>query len=151
MKSPDSQIKITAPNNWLEMWDGIKFMRKTQPAPVDTFGYGINKSGNVSIDLKAYHILINLMLSARTRDVVTDAATRYLITEQNLSVDTVLNTPEETLSEWISNVHFHRRKAKFIKETTQILKDKYQGKVPSDYEALIALPGVGQKMAHLVL
>ena len=91
-------------------------MRKILPAPVDSFGYGINKSGKeVSADEKAYHTLINLMLSARTRDVVTDTATRYLIHEKNLSVDTVLNTPEETLSEWISKVHFHRRKAKFIK------------------------------------
>ena len=126
-------------------------MRKAQPAPVDSFGYRINKSGKASADLKAYHILVNLMLSARTKDVVTDAATRYLIDQQSLSVDTILQTPEETLSEWISNVHFHNRKAKFIKKTTQILNDQYDGKVPSNYKALIALPGVGPKMAHLVL
>lgn len=42
-------------------------------------------------------------------------------------------------------------KAKYIKKATEILVEKHGGKVPAVYKDLIALPGVGPKMAHLVL
>lgn len=42
-------------------------------------------------------------------------------------------------------------KAKFIKKSTQILADKFDSRVPSNYKDLTSLPGVGPKMAHLVL
>jgi len=74
-----------------------------------------------------------------------------MVDEHNLSVDTILKTPEATLNQWISKVGFHNRKAKHIKEATKILKDTHEGRVPSNYDDLIALPGVGPKMAHLVL
>ena len=74
-----------------------------------------------------------------------------MVDEHNLSVDTIMKTQEATLNKWISKVGFHNRKAKHIKEATKILKDKHNGLVPSNYDDLIALPGVGPKMAHLVL
>ena len=91
------------------------------------------------------------MLSAQTKDEVTHATTQYMVENHNLSVKTILKTPEATLNKWISKVGFHNRKAMHIKKTTQILADEHKGKVPSDYDQLIALPGVGPKMAHLVL
>merc|ERR1712228_822979 len=76
---------------------------------------------------------------------------KYLVDEQSLSVDRIIKTPEATLAKWIEKVSFYNTKAKHIKLTTQILKEKHKGKVPSNYDELIALPGVGPKMAHLVL
>lgn len=35
--------------------------------------------------------------------------------------------------------------------TTQILVEKFDSRVPDNYKDLISLPGVGPKMAHLVL
>ena len=55
------------------------------------------------------------------------------------------------MNEWIKNVGFHNNKAKFIKKTTNILVEKFDSKVPDNYDDLISLPGVGPKMAHLVL
>ena len=98
-----------------------------------------------------FRILISLMLSARTRDEVTDAVMKVLIDKYSLSVDVILETPEATLATQIDRVGFYNQKAKHIKQATQIIKEKHRGKVPTKYDDLIALPGVGPKMAHLVL
>ena len=91
------------------------------------------------------------MMSSQTKDEITFSTLKSLVLDHNLSVDVVIATPEATLNEWISKVGFHNQKAKHIKQATQILKDKYEGKVPDKFEDLIGLPGVGPKMAHLVL
>lgn len=62
-----------------------------------------------------------------------------------------MDTPVETLNSWISKVGFHKKKAEYIKQATKIVKEEHGGKVPADFKKLIALPGVGPKMAHLVL
>ena len=82
---------------------------------------------------------------------MTHATTYFLVNEKNLSVKTILKTDTEELNKWISKVGFHNRKAVFIKKATQIIEEKHGGKVPKDYKALLDLPGVGPKMAHLVL
>jgi endonuclease-3 len=55
------------------------------------------------------------------------------------------------LNSWISKVGFHNKKAEYIKKTTEIIKNKHKGKVPEKFEDIIDLPGVGPKMAHLLL
>ncbi|KAI8048851.1 DNA glycosylase [Syncephalis plumigaleata] len=51
----------------------------------------------------------------------------------------------------IEKVGFHIRKAKFIQETAGICVAKYQGDIPDTLQGLLALPGVGPKMAFLTL
>jgi endonuclease-3 len=58
---------------------------------------------------------------------------------------------EKELNQLISAVGFHNKKAKYIKDATKIIAEKHSGIVPSNFEELIALPGVGPKMAHLLL
>lgn len=74
-----------------------------------------------------------------------------MVDEFNLSVRVIMKTPVDTLNGWISKVGFHNKKAEYIKKATQIIHDEHGGKVPNDFKKLIALPGVGPKMAHLVL
>ena len=120
-------------------------------AAVDTMGCDQEHKKKASKEDKAYHTLISLMLSAQTKDEVTHATTNYLVNEKNLSVKTILATKESDLNQWISKVGFHNRKATFIKKATQIIHEKHGGKVPDNMKDLIALPGVGPKMAHLTL
>lgn len=42
-------------------------------------------------------------------------------------------------------------KAKYIKQTTCILQQRYNGDIPASVAELVALPGVGPKMAHLAM
>jgi len=40
---------------------------------------------------------------------------------------------------------------KYIKRTSEILRDQYDGDIPDTVEKLCSLPGVGPKMAHLCM
>ena len=74
-----------------------------------------------------------------------------MIEEKNLSLKTILETDEEELNEWISKVGFHNKKAAYIKKATDKINTEFNGKVPGNFEDLCSLPGVGPKMAHLLL
>jgi endonuclease-3 len=58
---------------------------------------------------------------------------------------------EERIAELIYPVGFYRNKARSIVQICTILIEQYAGAVPSDLDALLALPGVGRKTANLVL
>jgi len=136
------------------MWSGIEEMRKNTKytAAVDTMGCAVEIAPKKFTKAeKAYHCLVGLMMSSQTKDEVTHATLRYLVEERNLSIPTILETKESDLNEWIKKVGFHNKKAVYIKKTTEQIQTKHNGKVPSSYDDLIALPGVGPKMAHLVL
>lgn len=133
------------------MWTGIEKMRKENVAAVDTMGCDQVHEEKASKADRAYHTLVSLMLSAQTKDEVTHATTDFLVREKNLSVKTIVKTNTDDLNIWISKVGFHNKKAVYIKKATQIIHEEHDGIVPNDYAALIALPGVGPKMAHLLL
>lgn len=42
-------------------------------------------------------------------------------------------------------------KVKYIKQTSAILQQRYGGDIPATVAELVALPGVGPKMAHLAM
>ena len=44
-----------------------------------------------------------------------------------------------------------KSKARDISACMRILRDKYDGKVPDDFDELLALPGVGRKSANLIM
>ncbi|XP_031478537.1 endonuclease III homolog 1, chloroplastic isoform X3 [Nymphaea colorata] len=48
-------------------------------------------------------------------------------------------------------VGFYTRKAVYMKKVSEICLSKYGGDIPSSLEELLSLPGVGPKMAHLVM
>jgi len=89
------------------------------------------------------------LLSLRTRDEVTLAASRRLIALAPDPATTRL-TPAETLAKVIFPVGFYRNKAKQLKEIAQRL-EVTGDQVPPDRDQLLTLPGVGRKTANLVL
>ena len=46
---------------------------------------------------------------------------------------------------------FHNLKTKYIKQTAEILRDKWNSDIPDTIEGLVSLPGVGPKMAYLTM
>ena len=44
-----------------------------------------------------------------------------------------------------------QKKIHYIKRTTQILKDKHNGDIPATLDELVQLPGIGPKMAHIIM
>ncbi|GBM21601.1 Endonuclease III-like protein 1 [Araneus ventricosus] len=141
---------IWQPENWRVVLDNILKMRKMYVAPVDSLGCEECPEKDVKPEVFRYQTLISVMLSSQTRDEVTFAATQRLI-EHGLTVDSILATPDEKIGELIYPAGFWKSKIRFIKNTTQILKDQYNGDIPRTFKELCKLPGVGPKMANIVM
>ncbi len=97
-----------------------------------------------------FRILISTVISLRTKDEVTLLASERLF-EKADTPENISKLTEETISKLIYPAGFYKTKAKNIKQIAQILLSQYGGKVPSNMEDLLKLPGVGRKTANLVL
>src|SRR6516225_3572983 len=97
-----------------------------------------------------FQVLIGTLLSARTQDATTAAASERLFaaarTPKAMAALTV-----KRIERLIYPVSFYRHKAKHVKATSRILVDRFGGSVPATMEELLTLPGVGRKTANLVL
>jgi len=98
----------------------------------------------------AFVTLISCLLSLRTKDEVTEQASRRLLTKYNTPAR-ILLLPNQQLETLIYPVGFYKTKAKRIKEISQTLLEKYNGEVPDSLEELLALKGVGRKTANIVM
>ncbi|CAG9569566.1 putative endonuclease III [Leishmania major strain Friedlin] len=139
---------FTPPSNWAQLFARLEDYRKHLKAPVDTMGCHRLRDETAPKEVQRFHTLVALMLSAQTKDVVTAAAMDTLI-KRELTVQSVHAMTETELDKHICKVGFHNTKARNIKEVAAILMKNYDGKVPREYAELIALPGVGPKMANL--
>jgi endonuclease III len=97
-----------------------------------------------------FQILIATLLSARTQDATTHAASTRLF-KRARSPRTMAKLPVSEIEQLIYPVSFYRNKARNVKACCQMLISEFSGRVPSTLEELIALPGVGRKTANLVL
>lgn len=95
-------------------------------------------------------MLISTILSARTRDPVTEEASARLFAKfpdaRKLS-----RAGPRTVAKLIRPVSFYKVKAGRVIEVSRIIEEKFQNKVPSDLDELLSLPGVGRKTANCVL
>jgi endonuclease-3 len=97
-----------------------------------------------------FQVLIATLLSARTQDATTLAATTRLFKVAR-TPRSMMKLPVARIERLIYPVSFYRFKARYVKRTCQILVDRFGGKVPSTMRELLTLPGVGRKTANLVL
>jgi len=97
-----------------------------------------------------FKILISTILSARTRDSSTEEVTKKLFSRYKTPQD-ISNANIEILEKLVHKSGFYKVKAARIKEVSRIIAEDYVGKVPTDFDELISLPGVGAKTANCVL
>ncbi|MDR3167405.1 MAG: endonuclease III [Treponema sp.] len=95
-------------------------------------------------------VLVSTILSLRTKDEVTRAASRALLGRAP-DPASLLALPAEEVARLAYPAGFYRTKAANLIKIAGILRDQYDGRVPADMEKLLALPGVGRKTANLVL
>jgi len=97
-----------------------------------------------------FKVLISTLLSARTQDATTHAASTRLFRRARTARSMARLSVEE-IEKLIFLVSFYRNKARFVKATTEALTTRFGGTVPGTMEELTSLPGVGRKTANLVL
>ena len=94
-------------------------------------------------------LLVAVMLSAQTTDVNVNRVTERLFAKYRRPEDYLAVTQEE-LERDIFATGFFRQKAKALRGTMQMLLNEYGGEVPTDFDALLRLPGVARKTANVV-
>lgn len=97
-----------------------------------------------------FRILISTILSLRTKDQTTAAASARLFTHAD-TPDKMLRLDESQIAKLIYPVGFYKTKAKTIRVICGTLLTHHGGRVPGDLDELLTLNGVGRKTANLVL
>src|SRR5262249_2286772 len=97
-----------------------------------------------------FQVLIATLLSARTQDATTLAASTRLF-ESARTPEIMARLTVRRIEKLIYPVSFYRHKARHVKETCRILVEQFGGRVPMTMGQLLTLPGVGRKTANLVL
>lgn len=144
------KMPMWEPQNWQQQLANIRIMRSKKDAPVDQLGAEHCYDASAPPKVQRYQVLLSLMLSSQTKDQVTAGAMQRL-RARGLTVENILQTDDDMLGRLIYPVGFWRNKVKFIKQTTAILQQRYEGDIPASVAELVALPGVGPKMAHLAM
>ena len=107
----------------------------------------------VSVPLKHsnnYTLLIAVLLSANTTDKSVNKVTPTLFAKAN-TPQKMITLDYDTIYSIIRPCGLGPAKSKAILGLSQVLVDKYDGKVPKDFSALESFPGVGHKTASVVM
>lgn len=97
-----------------------------------------------------YTLLIAVLLSAQCTDERVNKTTPTLFRMADNPFD-MAKIPVDEIREVIKPCGLSPAKSKAISKLSQILIEKYDGKVPGTFEELEELPGVGHKTASVVM
>src|SRR5262249_47967937 len=125
-----------------QIHDIIRILRKeVRQWPVPAIGHYVETP---------FTVLISCILSLRTQDKTTSAASERLFAIANTPQE-MLETPVRVIQKAIYPVSFYRVKAKSIRRICEQLRDRFGWEVPSKLDDLLELPGVGRKTANIVV
>src|SRR5262245_41056900 len=91
-----------------------------------------------------FQILISTLLSARTQDGTTLAASTRLF-KKAATPEAMARLRVSQIEKLIFPVGFYRNKAVFVKDAAKMIVEKFGGIVPGTMDELTTLPGVGRK------
>ena len=99
---------------------------------------------------QAWKLLVSVRLAAQCTDarvnvVVQDLYARFP------DVDALAEADVKEIEKIVRPCGLGASKARDISACMKILKEKYNGNVPDDFDALLELPGVGRKSANLIM
>ncbi len=100
--------------------------------------------------INPYTLLVAVVLSAQATDVGVNKATTELFKVADTPAKMVA-LGEAKLRDTIKTIGLYRTKAANVVRLSKMLLAEHGGDVPTDREALEALPGVGRKTANVVL
>ena len=95
-------------------------------------------------------LLVSVVLSAQCTDVNVNNVTKNIYPKYN-KPEHFVKLGRKKIEKLIKSIGLFRNKAKSIYLLSKQLIEKHKGKVPKNFENLLALPGVGRKTANVVL
>lgn len=97
-----------------------------------------------------FQLLLSVVLSAQATDKSVNAAMTDLY-KNGFTADDVITLGEKGFLEKIRRIGLAPTKAKNSVKLSKIIRDQYNGEIPTTREGLEALPGVGRKTANVIL
>lgn len=98
----------------------------------------------------AWKLLVSVRLAAQCTDARVNVVVEGLY-EKYPTVAALAEAPVEEIERIVKPCGLGHSKARDISACMKILQEQYGGKVPDDFDALMALPGVGRKSANLII
>ena len=108
---------------------------------------------NPKSDLKyknKFTLLVSVVLSAQCTDVNVNNVTKNIYPKYN-KPEHFVKLGRKKIEKIIKSIGLFRNKAKSVYLLSKQLIEKHNGKVPKNFDDLLALPGVGRKTANVVL
>lgn len=99
---------------------------------------------------QAWKLLVSVRLAAQCTDERVNIIVERLY-EKYPDVESLADADVDKIEEIVRPCGLGKSKARDISACMKILRDKYNGQVPTTFEELLKLPGVGRKSANLVM
>ena len=97
-----------------------------------------------------WRLLVMARLSAQCTDARVNIVSRELFRVFPTAED-MMNGELSEIEEIVKPCGLYRMKAKNIKDCAEIIVTKYEGRIPDNMDELLTLPGVGRKIANLLI
>ena len=99
---------------------------------------------------QAWKLLVSVRLAAQCTDARVNVVVEELYAKYP-DVDALAEAEVEDIEAIVRPCGLGKSKARDISACMKVLKEKYGGHVPDDFQALLSLPGVGRKSANLIM
>lgn len=96
-----------------------------------------------------FQLLVAVVLSAQCTDKRVNMVTPALFARYP-DARSMADADESEVYEYVRSVSYPNAKARHLIELSRMLVDDYGGEVPSDFDSLLRLPGVGRKTANVM-
>jgi endonuclease-3 len=97
-----------------------------------------------------FQLLCAVMLSAQCTDKRVNLVTPALF-EAFPTPKAMAQATQEDVLYYVKSVSYPNSKAEHLVKMSRLLLERHGGEVPNDFDALVALPGVGRKTANVML
>lgn len=147
----DDEATIDPMTQWERLREWRTTSTSTSRASVDDFHEFL-----VSLRDKPeprYQALVAALLSVQCLDKVALRAYERLresVPGGEVTLEAVRGMEHEELERCLKTLNFHSTKARYVRDCSDALHYKFRGEVPRAVGALKTLPGVGDKLAHLI-
>ncbi|MBN2693395.1 endonuclease III [bacterium] len=97
-----------------------------------------------------FQLMVSVILSAQATDISVNKATKNLYDFCKTPQD-FIDLGEEELKNYIKSIGLYQNKARFIIEAANDIKNRFNNKIPDNFDELTSISGVGRKTANVLL
>lgn len=150
--SLSSEIAIGSASHYRIVINSLRSWKRTSnsTSTVDDYQVFLSEVSTVQSDFP-FMVLCTGILACQCRDVVAMRVTKELIAAVggDLTAHDLSSLTVEAIESVIRSCNFFKSKAKSLFKLAAVVSS--QGLVPNSYKGLVALPGIGPKIANLCL